>query len=301
MAFQGFQASVDNDVREALDESKSSGPIAPLPKGRYQVEVVPLDKNKNLLVEAVEFSKKPEYAGKMALCVALKVIAESPTGANRYFFERVPMFSRYLPSQKNPKGAPARAYFGFFGAVGVSEADIIAGNLPGAEFYIGKRLTVTLGDPIKPDQYNPLGSNEVAFYDPAGDPSTTPRIIPGQRIAPWLTDDNRDIDPAYAEQQAATAQAADWRNPGGFSAAPAQAAPAAPAQQWATGGNAAPAAQTAPPAMGWAPSVAPVAAPAQAEPGVQQAWLASDAEAQQVLQQQNPALAGAVANGGQGF
>ena len=213
-----FTAEVDPNAAEALAEANSggNGKFPPLPRGEYRGTIVPLKSDGSQRVEVTNFGGTGGNANKKVLRVAIKIAADSPTGAGRIFFTRVPLFSRYAPTQKNPQGAPARNYFGFFGALGVSEEALLSGNIGiGPDQILGKPINFTLGDPQAPDQYNPLGFNEVGFFNKPG-PANTPVRQPGVPVAPWLDAEDNLIE-GYA--------------PG----APAQPQPAAPAvDPWAT-------------------------------------------------------------------
>jgi hypothetical protein len=263
-----FIADVGTDAAAAAKEAAAnSGKFAPLPKGKYQATIVPL-KDGGDLFEVVPFSTgKPEYAGKNAVRVRVRIVDESPTGAKRTFFERIPLFSRYAPSQKNPQGAPVRTYFDFFAAVGYTEEQILSGKLANVESILGKRVTITLSDPIMPDEHNELGSNEVAFWGPAGDVNQTPRRIDGVPVANWLDAHDNLLPGTVANQVAAAGAAVN-----------AATAPAAP-PQWGAAPAAAPAAA---PQWGAAPAAAPAAAPQPAGP---EAWNPGAAAADAVLQQ----------------
>lgn len=184
-----FAVETDQYAAEALAESQTgNGKFPPLPRGEYQVVVVPLKKDDaTKRVEVTDFGGTGANGKKKVLRVALQVVDDSPSGAKRVFFVRIPLFTRYAPTDKHPKGAPAKAYFDFWKALGVSEEDLVAGKLLEVNEMMGKRLGVTISDPIEPDKYNPLGSNEVSFYNKAGDPQTTPRRKEGEPVAPWLT------------------------------------------------------------------------------------------------------------------
>lgn len=250
----GFSANVGPDAAAAYKEAaESSGKFPPLPGGKYQATIVPLDEKNGKQFDIVDFStRNPEYAGKKALRVRVRIVDGSPTGAKRTFFDRIPLFTRFAPSPKNPQGAPARNYFGFFEAVGATEEQIVSGNFPfELQHLLGKQITITLSDPVLPDQYNELGSNEVSFYGKPGSVELTPVRVPGQPVAPWLDADD-ELLPGFGGSEAQ-----------GGPAAPV----AAPADPWAsqpvTPQPVAPVAASAPVGDPWAPAApaAPVADP----------------------------------------
>jgi hypothetical protein len=188
-----FTADVDANASEALKEAQSGGDgkFPPLPKGEYQATIVPLKKDGDRM-EVVDFGGTGANAKKKVLRVAVKISDDSPTGKGRIFFVRVPMFSRYAPNEKHPQGAPARGYFDFFGkGLGVSDEALTSGNLGiGPDQILGKPINIVLSEPQLPDDYNPLGFNEVSFFNKPG-PANTPVRQPGVPVAPWLdADDN---------------------------------------------------------------------------------------------------------------
>lgn len=194
-----FTADVDPNVQDAYKEATSggNGKFPPLPKGEYRGTIVPLKKDGNR-VEVTDFGGKGANAKKKVLRVAVKIDADSPTGAGRIYFARVPLFSRFAPTDKHPQGAPARNYFGFFGALGVSEEALLSGNIGiGPDQILGKPINFTLGDPQAPDEYNPLGYNEIGFFNKPG-PANTPVREPGVPVAPWLDADDNLLETGFA-------------------------------------------------------------------------------------------------------
>lgn len=218
-----FQVEVDNRAAEALVEAQSGGgKFPPGLKGEYQAHVVPLKKDGDR-VQVQNFGGSGANAKKKVLRVAARVIDESPALAKRQFFLRVPLFTRYAPTERNPQGAPARMYFDFWRALGVADDDLVAGRLPDVDYIMGRRIALVLSEPLEPNEWNPLGYNEVSFVNKAGNVSTTPVRKPGESVAPWLTPDD-DIIEGY-EFQTPAAQAlygGEWAQP---AAAAQQAAP----------------------------------------------------------------------------
>lgn len=186
-----FAIQVDTNAAAAADESanRSSDGFPPLPQGKYQafvekfIEVQPFTKD----------SSSPNF-GKQVARFQLKVRSDSPVGANRVYFIRVPLFTRYAPSQKSPEGAPAGMYFDFFGEVaGATREQLVTGQVPAPNEIGGKNLTITLSAPIKPDAYNPKGSNEVSFVGKPGDLAATPQT---KVMVPWL-DEHGNVNPGW--------------------------------------------------------------------------------------------------------
>ena len=247
MAFDGFTAEVDANVDEAYEASQSSGDrsFAPLPKGRYQAVIVPLKKDGSQLTEVAPFGGQGANASKKILRVAFKIVEDSPTGKNRWFSARVPMFTRYAPSQKNPAGASARGYWDFWTKfVGRPVDEAKSGSFQvGSRELMGLRGTITLSEPVAPDKWNELGSNEVSFFDAAdADTSKTPLRIPGKSVAPWLdADDNLlpDWTPSTPKPTVG-APTQGWAGAGATTTAPAPTPSwgqqASPLQQAATAG-----------------------------------------------------------------
>lgn len=237
----GFAVQTSANAQALMEDALSGRGFAPLPKGQYQVTIVPVKKDPLTKVEIVPFSKKPEYAGKQAVRIAVRIVDESPTGAKQHFFDRIPLFHSFAPSQKYPQGAPAFSHFQFFSALGVSKEDLAAGILPGPDEIMGKRISIFLGEPKEPDQYNELGSNEITGYGAPGDLERTPTLTPGVPVAKWL-DANGNLIPGYSSGAATAAAPATPGVPawGGPAAAPAAAPAGSPWQAPLTPPNGAP-------------------------------------------------------------
>lgn len=270
-----FNIQVDTNAAAAAEESSNRGSdgFPPLPQGKYQAFV-------EKFIEVQPFTKDERSGnfGKQAARFQLKIVSDSPIGAGRVYFLRVPLFTRYAPSQKSPEGAPAGMYFDFFGEVaGATRDQLIAGQVPSPTEIGGKRLTITLSAPIKPDAYNPKGSNEVSFVGKEGDINATPKT---KVVVPWL-DDHGNVNPGWEPTAAGQAPApAAQQAPPAYGGAPA-AAPSAPPAYAAPAAPAAPApAAAAPAAPAYAPPAAAQAAPPAWHPGaeaVQQAAAAAAA------------------------
>lgn len=240
-----FFVEVDSNAAEAAAEAQSGGKgFAPLPQGNYQARIVPLKKDGNR-VEVADFGGTGPNGKKKVLRVAVQILDASPLGNKRWFAARVPLFTRYAPNEKNPQGAPARMYFDFLRAIGVSEDDIIAGRFPDVDKFMGKEVGITLSAPIEPDKWNPLGSNEISFFNKPGDVRTTPRYKEGEPKAPWLDkDDNLILDYPFVSDNAkayiaeltgqAPVAAAQAATPSpSWATTPGGAAPGTPAPSWA--------------------------------------------------------------------
>lgn len=219
----GFKAEVDAEAKAAQDEAASGGGdgFPPLSAGKYQATVLKVD-------GVTDFGGQGGNAKKKVVKIQIKIVPESPTGKNRVFFTRIPLFTRYAPTEKNPKGAPARAYFDFWGKVaGVPDENLLTGDLTiTPEQLQGKPLTITLSAPIKPDEYNAKGSNEVSFFDKPGSVNDTPTQKP---TVPWLDAEGNLLDGVAPAAPGAPA-AAQSATPPSYSppAAPAAAASSAP-------------------------------------------------------------------------
>lgn len=189
-----FNAEVDQNAQAALDEARAggNGKFPPLLKGEYPAHIVPLKTDGSNRIEVAKFGGDGPNSQKNVLRIAVKLDAGIPLGAGRVFFGRVPLFSRYAPTTKNPAGAPARAYFDFWGKVmGLPDEQLLSGQLNVTpEQILARALNVVLSEPTPPDNYNPLGSNEISFFNPSG-PVNPPARAAGQILAPWLdADDN---------------------------------------------------------------------------------------------------------------
>lgn len=148
---------VETDENISSDDIRTSGSFEALPTGDYEVTV------KDAKVQP--YSKKPEWAGKQALNVQLRVIDGAPVGKGRVFFFNVPLFQSHpkFKTEKNPSGA-ARTYFDFFNAIGVAKENVDAGNLPDIRDFLGKRLSAHLI--VKPaDQWHDADYNEVRWVN----------------------------------------------------------------------------------------------------------------------------------------
>lgn len=199
-----FQVEIDQDAQSALEEAQSggNGKFPPLLKGEYQATIVPLKKDGDR-VEVVDFGGTGPNGKKKVLRIAVRIVDGSPLGAKKQFFIRVPLFQRYAPTEKHPKGAPARMYFDFCAAIGMSDADTLAGRIPDLNVWMGKALGIVLSDAIEPDKYNALGSNEVSFINKPGNIAASPRRAPGQPLAPWLDgNDNIIVGYTFASDEA---------------------------------------------------------------------------------------------------
>lgn len=253
---------VDNDATQLQEEARKGGgdgKFPPVPAGKYQAFVEK--------IKGVEkFGGSGANASKQVLTLQVKIHGDSPVAAGRVYFVRIPLFMRWAPSEKNPKGAVASTYFDFFEKVmGIPAEQVAAGQVGDLEAAGGKPLSIILSKPNAPDQWNPLGSNEVSFVNAPGDLAETPQT---KLMVPWL-DDKGNLTPQYAQQ----AQ-------GGAPAAQQQQAPAV-APQW---GGGAPQAQAAtPPQYGAQQPVAQQTPPqygVQAQGAATPAWMPGQDAAQ---------------------
>lgn len=211
----GFQVEVDAQAAEAMAEARegSGKGFPPLPKGAYQATVVPLKKDGDRM-KVEEWGGTGPNSKKKVLRIMTRIVDGSPTGAKRHHSIRVPLFTRFAPKNGDPVGKPARLYFDFFGALGVSDEDLAAGRLPGPDQILGKAIEIVLGEPQVPDNFNPLGYNEVSFVNKAGSIDSTPRRQPGVPVAEWLdANDNLIAGAVPGPAQAETSTAAPSVNP----------------------------------------------------------------------------------------
>jgi len=217
-----FQGQIDENAAAAAQtarEALPSGDFPPLPGGPYQAIVVA-----NKGVEP--FTKDPNNAnyGKDVVRLQVQIDDNSPTGAKRTEFVRVPLFSRFAPNP-NAKtdegktiGSSARMFWNFFEDVmGMTTEQIISGQL--RSDVEGKALTIVLSKPKQPDNYNPLGFNDIdGVGAPHGNFDKTPIVPPGHAAAPWLTPDNQLI-PDHSSLQQRGGAAGGGYTPGGGGAA----------------------------------------------------------------------------------
>lgn len=195
-----FTAEIDAQADEAYahsNEERGNGEFPPLPLGWYPALIV-----ENKGVEELTSDTTNRNHGKNVVRVQVRILDESPTGAKRSFFVRVPLFSRWAPNPtatneiSKRDGWPVDMFWHFFEKVmGMSLDEIKTGKL--RSDVEGKYLLIKLGKPKVPDEHNPLGSNEIedvaAFNN---DYTKVPRINPNVPIAPWLTAEGT-LNPAW--------------------------------------------------------------------------------------------------------
>lgn len=233
----GFIAEIDAETAAGKPlESSTGGDFPPLPKGKYQMTV-------RKVVKRDVFGGTGPNGQKPVLKIEVQIVEDSPTGKNRVYFPRVPLFTKFAPSEKNPQGAANLTFTGFWrDAMGWPEEKLRAGDLPDENYILGRRFTGVLGSPKAPDQWNPLGSNEIDFYEAEGDVNATPTAP--VRVQ-WL-DESGKLVPGYTAPVPGQPVAQQSYTP-----PPAPGAPAAPAYT-------PPAAPAAPVADVWAPSPADI-------------------------------------------
>lgn len=216
----GFIAEIDAHAEEAAKEAATGGgDFPPLAPGKYQAIV-------EKVIKVQDFGGTGGNAKKKVVRLQFKIVDDSPSGAKRVFFDRVPLFTRFAPNAEHPQGATARGFWDFWGkAIGIPQDQLILGNLPGPEGIQGKQVTITLGKPLAPNDYNPLGYNEISFYDAAGDVNASPTHGPAAALTPWLDADGKLIGGATPAVRPAAAQAVP-------ATAPAWGAPATEAPAW---------------------------------------------------------------------
>lgn len=231
----GFIAEIDAETAAGKPlESGAGGDFPPLSKGKYQFTV-------RKVVKRDVFGGTGDNKDKPVLKLEVQIVEDSPTGKNRVYFPRVPLFTKFASGKSN------LAFTGFWrDAMGWDENLLRKGELPDENYILGRRFTGVLSAPKAPDQWNPLGSNELDFFEAEGDVNATP-TAPVK--VPWL-DANGKLVQGYvapvAGQQAA---------PQAYTPPPAPGAPVTPTYT----PPAAPAAYTPPPAPGtpgdpWAPN-----------------------------------------------
>jgi len=247
-----FIVEVDAQAEQLQEEARKGGgdgKFPPVPAGKYQAFVEKIEGVEN-------FGGTGANSQKKVLKLRVKIVAESPVAAGRVYFVKIPLFMRWAPNDKNPQGAVASTYFDFFEKVmQIPSEQVAKGQVGDLEAVGGKPLTVILSKPKAPDQWNPLGSNEVSFVNAPGDIKETPQT---KLMVPWL-DDNGNLNPQFAQGAPGQGAAPQQTAPPAYGAP--QAAPPAYGAQSAVPpayGAQQPVAQQAPPAYG---------APAQAAPG----------------------------------
>jgi hypothetical protein len=227
----GFVAEIDQETAQAgALPAAGSGDFPPLTQGKYQARVTKVE-------GVADFGGTGDNSKKKVVKIRVDILEDSPNGAKRVYFPRIPLFTKFA------SGKDATAFGGFWrDAIGWPQEKLLAGDMPGPEDILGKQITITLSAPKAPDDYNPLGYNEVSFFSAAGDINATP-TAPVK--AAWLTAEGK-LNP-------------DWAPP----VAGAPAAQQAPATPPAWG---APAPAAAPVNDVWAPNAADVSYAQQAVP-----------------------------------
>lgn len=195
-----FEAEIDAQADLGYahsQEERGNGEFPPLPAGWYPMVVV-----ENKGIEPLTDDTTNRNYGKKVVRLQLRVVADSPTGANRSFFHRLPIFSRWAPNPNSSNeisrrdGWPVDEFWHFFEHVmGMTVDAIKLGKL--RSDVEGKFLMVKLGKPKAPDEHNPLGSNEIEdFAAPSNDFTKVPRINPNVPVAAWLTAEGT-LNPAW--------------------------------------------------------------------------------------------------------
>lgn len=149
----------DKTVEEATKSSK------PVPAGEYNVTIFE--------AEIVPFTKKDDspYAGLKALSVQLRISDGDQT--NRRLFDRVGLFPKFQPTQKNPQGSINHNFFNFFQkalgwdadklksfALALKDGKDVSGvvrEIQGAPFTVKTKVD-------EPDEWNPEGRATVTSY-----------------------------------------------------------------------------------------------------------------------------------------
>ena len=142
-------ATTTAGAAESCKKAQAENNFAAIPTGNYEVTVAK--------GEVIEFAKQGKYVGMKALNVQLRVIESSAVGAKRVFFLKVPLFDKFLPTAKNPDGAPNFTYFSFFGSVGATDDQLESGQLPSLKDILGKPLVAKIN-------YFPIGSKDQEFH-----------------------------------------------------------------------------------------------------------------------------------------
>lgn len=192
-------ASTTAGAQEAYKKAQASNSFAALPTGNYEVTVAK--------AEVIPFAKQGAYAKMQALNVQLRVVEDAKVGAKRVFFFRVPLFDKFLPTQKNPQGAPVFTYFGFFGAVGATDEQLETGKLPALKDILGKRLVAKINLFVvgsEGQEYHTnkdTGENEAWNEVSSVWASTAPAATGGRAVAgdPWASAAPAAAAPAVAQ------------------------------------------------------------------------------------------------------
>lgn len=177
-------ATIAPSAQKARQENPDS--FAPIPAGKYDATIVK--------AEVIPYSKKEDsaYKGQNALNVQLRIVDDWPTAAKRVLFARIPMFTNYAPSDKYPDGYPVHIFYQFFGAVGVPEAQVLAGNLGEIRDFLGKRVTITVAlkeaDDFHDDEWNDVRRFKASTATPTATGPVVAADVWGVQATPSKTD-----------------------------------------------------------------------------------------------------------------
>lgn len=189
----GFEIDTTGGVKEG-----SGGTFAPLPSGKYQVNIFD--------TKPGAYGNKSANSGRPNVNVQFK-IADGQKGANRRIFQTVGLFLNWAATDKNPAGADNFLFYQFFGAVtGQKDKDFrakvkevgvekLSTLLPDPDEILGKQVTLDLG--IELDDY--AYRKAVADGDTEAKPedfkrNTIKSISPAGEIVAGAADGNGDLD-----------------------------------------------------------------------------------------------------------
>lgn len=170
-------------VNEDLIKEAESNSSTPLPKGKYLLQIVTTKANGDG-IETIKFGgQQSAYSGHPAINIRFRVAEGEHEGRN--VFKRLGLFTRYLPTQKNPDGAVNRDFISFFTALGVAiepGKPIVLPDEGNWQALLGKYVVASVSIQEGRDGYGP--SNEVSFFEAASGPAPAASSVPADAWAP---------------------------------------------------------------------------------------------------------------------
>lgn len=172
--------------RGAREEAKASNTFDPIPASTYNATV--------FKVERTKVGGSGDNADKEIYNVQYR-ISDGPF-ENRRLFERVPLFDRWAPTVKYPKGYPANAFFSFFEALGY-DLDVEDFTEPSPAEIGGRPLQIRVQ--IKWSDFRDENVNEVNGHKAAGASGSVADAVTSNRSSAPSQGVSRDPYEGYSE------------------------------------------------------------------------------------------------------
>lgn len=168
---------------ETAEKEAGSASGKPIPAGPYIATIVTTKKDGDT-IEVQPAAKEGANAQRSIFNVRFRIESEGYKGRN--IFARIPLFTKWAPTGKGtyPNGAPAFLYYQFFEALGFEVKGVDSFQVPDPKTLLGKVVELVV-DEKDPDQWNPDGSNEVRFINPATSLPTAAAAAPAADV--WAT------------------------------------------------------------------------------------------------------------------